>query len=104
MFGHSPLSIDPALEPVMVPRCMRPGGNPGHTGGNANGPAGIDGKNGEPGTGGDIQFHRLQGTLVWARGTLHVRAAEGPVLLQVAEGVLPEVARGPAAFSPDDTP
>ncbi len=51
-----------------------------------------------------LSVRNSRGTLVWARGTLHVQAAEGPVLIQVAEGVLPEVARGPASFSPSDTP
>lgn len=42
------------------------------------------------------------GTEVWARGVLDLRAEEGTVLIQVAEGMLPEVATGPAVFSPGE--
>ncbi len=44
------------------------------------------------------------GTEVWARGALDLRAEEGRVILQVAEGMLPEVAMGPAVFSPGEAP
>lgn len=47
-----------------------------------------------------LSLRSRDGTLVWARGVLHITGGT-PIILQLSEGLMPEVARGDATFAPD---